>query len=165
MDVTLRLLNNDNAEFKQIHKWCKNKFVYEWFEQRVLSYDEIVKKCKAQDCLKVEKEGLYVLYIENKACAKHINAPMLKDSAFIRDKIPMTKEEIRHIVINKLQLKEDSIFFDIGGGTGSISIEAAMLDRNIKVFTFENNVEAVRLIEKNIEHFIARCFCWCYISV
>lgn len=119
-----------------------------------LSYpDEIVKKCKAQDCLKVEKEGLYVLYIENKACAKHINAPMLKDSAFIRDKIPMTKEEIRHIVINKLQLKEDSIFFDIGGGTGSISIEAAMLDRNIKVFTFENNVEAVRLIEKNIEHF------------
>ena len=78
---------------------------------------------------------------------------MLKDSAFIRDKIPMTKEEIRHIVINKLQLKEDSIFFDIGGGTGSISIEAAMLDRNIKVFTFENNVEAVRLIEKNIEHF------------
>ena len=46
MDVTLRILNNDNAEFKQIHKWCKKNHVYEWFEQRILSLDEIRNKYK-----------------------------------------------------------------------------------------------------------------------
>ena len=64
MDVTLRLLNNDNAEFKQIHKWCKNKFVYEWFEQRVLSYDEIVKKYRNK--LLKNKQKLFVIQYKNK---------------------------------------------------------------------------------------------------
>ena len=46
MDITFRILENKDTEFKQIHKWCKNKFVYEWFEQRILSIDEIISKYK-----------------------------------------------------------------------------------------------------------------------
>lgn len=44
MEITFRSLNNNNSEFKQLHKWCSQEFVYEWFEQRVLSYEEIVTK-------------------------------------------------------------------------------------------------------------------------
>ena len=45
-NISFRKLKNNTNEYKQLHKWCSNKFVYEWFEQRILSYDEIVSKYK-----------------------------------------------------------------------------------------------------------------------
>ena len=45
-ELVFRELNDNEEEFKQIHKWCNNEFVYEWFEQRVLSLDEIITKYK-----------------------------------------------------------------------------------------------------------------------
>ena len=68
MDVTLRLLKNNNDEFKQLHKWCKNKFVYEWFEQRILSYDEIVNKYKTK--LKEKIQDLYIIECDNSYLSK-----------------------------------------------------------------------------------------------
>ena len=44
MLIKFRDLKNTENEYRQLHKWCSNKFVYEWFEQRILSYDEIVSK-------------------------------------------------------------------------------------------------------------------------
>lgn len=73
----------------------------------------------------------------------------IRDLAFIRDKIPMTKEEIRILSLAKLGLKEDSILYDIGAGTGSVSIEAALqCDRGI-VYAIEKNTEAIPLLEAN----------------
>ena len=45
-DIKLRDLKDIEEEYKLIHKWCSKKDVYEWFEQRILSYDEIVGKYK-----------------------------------------------------------------------------------------------------------------------
>ena len=45
-NITFRNLKDNQDEYKKLHKWCQNKFVYEWFEQRILSYDEIVNKYK-----------------------------------------------------------------------------------------------------------------------
>jgi len=64
MDVTLRLLKNNNDEFRQLHKWCKNKFVYEWFEQRILSYDEIVKKYRNK--LLKNNQKLFIIQYKGK---------------------------------------------------------------------------------------------------
>lgn len=36
----------DNDDYIKLYNCCKNKYVYEWFEQRILSYDEIVNKYK-----------------------------------------------------------------------------------------------------------------------
>ena len=47
-----------------MHKWCSNKFVYEWFEQRILSYDEIVTKYKTK--LKDNKQKLFFIKYGNK---------------------------------------------------------------------------------------------------
>lgn len=65
----------------------------------------------------------------------------------------MTKEEIRTISLDKLNLSSAKSFVDIGGGTGSISIEASIKNKNLKVYTIERNDEAVDLIQKNIEKF------------
>ena len=75
------------------------------------------------------------------------------DSEFIRDKVPMTKEEVREVSICKLQLRKRSVVYDIGSGTGSIAIEMAGLSDQIQVFAIERKTDAVSLIHKNMEKF------------
>lgn len=75
----------------------------------------------------------------------------LKDSDFIRGRVPMTKEEIRSIVLAKLKLQKGSCLYDIGAGTGSVAVAAAMLlgTMSSQVFAVEKNPEGLELIEKN----------------
>lgn len=64
MDITFRCLENSDNEFKQIHKWCENEFVYEWFEQRVLSIDEIIDKYKNK--LEKDIQKLFIIQYKGK---------------------------------------------------------------------------------------------------
>lgn len=63
-NITFRKLEDNKNEYEQLHKWCQNKFVYEWFEQRILSYDEIVNKYKNK--LKEKKQELLIIKCDNK---------------------------------------------------------------------------------------------------
>ncbi len=63
----------------------------------------------------------------------------IKDLEFIRGEVPITKEEIRWVSIGKLQIEESDICLDIGGGTGSISIEMANFATKGKVYVIETN--------------------------
>lgn len=78
----------------------------------------------------------------------------MPDDVFIRGKIPMTKSEVRSISLSKLQLKKDSILYDVGAGTGSVSIEGALLLKNGMVYAIEKKEEAVSLIKKNMNKFM-----------
>lgn len=73
----------------------------------------------------------------------------MKNSEFITGSVPITKEEVRAIVLNKLELKNKKSFIDIGAGTGSISIEAAATYETLQVTAIEHHEEAIELIEKN----------------
>lgn len=65
----------------------------------------------------------------------------------------MTKEEIRTITLAKGKLFPEAIVYDIGAGTGSISIEAALLAHKGQVYAYERKQEGVDLIGKNMEYF------------
>ena len=77
----------------------------------------------------------------------------IKDEEFIRGKVPMTKEEIRAISIAKMEISDKDICLDIGGGTGSVSIEMAKFAKNGHIYTIEQKEEAVNLIKQNMEKF------------
>ncbi|WP_352420208.1 precorrin-6Y C5,15-methyltransferase (decarboxylating) subunit CbiT [Proteiniborus sp.] len=77
----------------------------------------------------------------------------IPDNLFKRGKVPMTKEEVRAITISKLRLRNTDVIADIGAGTGSISIEAALVANEGKVYAVEKNKEGVQLINENISIF------------
>lgn len=77
----------------------------------------------------------------------------IKDEEFIRGKCPMTKEEIRMLSISKMNLEADSIVLDVGSGTGSITVQSAVICRKGKVYSIEKEEEAYNITQSNIEKF------------
>lgn len=71
----------------------------------------------------------------------------IKDEEFIRGNIPMTKFEARILTIALLEIEKGDKLIDIGAGTGSISIEAAL--QGAEVVSIEREDEGVELIERN----------------
>ncbi len=79
--------------------------------------------------------------------------PGIPDELFDRvDKVPITKEEIRSLIISKLRLKEGFESIDIGCGSGSISIELAIQTKTI-VYAIDNDKNAIDLTEQNTSKF------------
>ena len=77
----------------------------------------------------------------------------MEDEAFLRAKVPMTKSEVRSISLSKLRLAKDSVVYDVGAGTGSISIEAALQAEDGYVYAIEKKEEAVTLMRENQKKF------------
>ncbi|MGD1900484.1 MAG: precorrin-6Y C5,15-methyltransferase subunit CbiT [Phormidesmis sp.] len=67
--------------------------------------------------------------------------------------IPLTKREVRLLVLGYLRLKPDAQLWDIGAGTGTISIEAALLCPKGTITAVERDEEVAGLIQTNCEHF------------
>ena len=65
----------------------------------------------------------------------------------------MTKEEVRAISIDKLDLHKAKRMLDVGSGTGSVTIQAAVSFPNLEVVAIEQNEEAVALTQENIDYF------------
>lgn len=119
-----------------------------------LSYEtQQIRTLSPKDCLAVQEEGLYTCFIRNREAREEKLTHGLPDGAFLREKVPMTKEEVREVSICRLRLRRDSIVYDIGSGTGSIAVEIAGLSDNIQVYAIEQKPEAAALIGRNKERF------------
>lgn len=80
--------------------------------------------------------------------------PGLPDEAFQRgEAVPMTKREVRGCALSRLELTADAVCWDVGAGTGSVSIEMALLARRGKVFAIEKNESALALLAENRRKF------------
>lgn len=120
-----------------------------------LSYpEEKITVGTAAEISKQNFPSLSVMMVINDQAAKY--QPVvhgLADELFTRSKVPMTKQEVRSVSMSKLMPKATDKIYDIGAGTGSCSVELALLANKGQVWAFERNPEAVALIHKNKDLF------------
>ena len=81
--------------------------------------------------------------------------PGIPDEYFDRaEKVPITKEEVRTIQLSKARLKPGQTVYDVGCGSGSVSIEAALqIESNGKVLAIDYDENAVKLTKENLKKF------------
>ena len=83
-------------------------------------------------------------------------APGLPDEAFERGDVPMTKQEVRAAVLAKLAVRPEDILWDVGAGTGSVSVELALAAPRGRVYAVECRPDGCALIKANREKFRTR---------
>ncbi len=75
--------------------------------------------------------------------------PGIPDEAFERGSLPMTKREVRALTISAARLAPNLTVWDVGAGTGSLSVEAALFTPGGRVIAVEKSHEGILLIQKN----------------
>lgn len=120
-----------------------------------LSYpDEKIISGRPSELSDKDVEGLCTALIENPRPDKW-GEPHVRDEVFIRGKVPMTKEEVRSVSLARLNLTGDAVVYDVGAGTGSVSVEAARCGDRIRVYAVEKNPRALELLWQNRRKFRA----------
>ncbi len=123
-----------------------------WIGENLGSDEESIQESIISDLEGKEFSSLTVLIIENPDFDSRIRTG-IPDEEFIRGKVPMTKSEVRAVCLSKLALSPTDIAYDIGCGTGSVTIEMAFSAYDGKVYAFDKNEEAIALLEQNCQKF------------
>ena len=122
-----------------------------------LSYpEEQIRSGPAYELAERETAPLSVLLVEG--FEPPANAPRsqgLEDEVFLRGEVPMTKQEVRAAALARLEVRDGQVYWDVGAGTGSVSVELALLAPRGKVYAVECRGEACALIRANRERFAA----------
>lgn len=120
-----------------------------------LSYaDERIVTGTAAELANRSFDRLCVLLAQNdRPMAPQVAAPHMADDSFARGAVPMTKEEVRELAICKLCIEPAHVVWDVGAGTGSVSVEAARAAYAGQVFSVEKSAEALELVEQNKKRF------------
>ena len=126
--------------------------------QRLGYEDETIVSGTVAELLENSYDSLSVLLVENPDWGAYVVTHGIADEAFTRADVPMTKQEIRSVTLSKLQLGKGSVVWDIGSGSGSVSVECALQASGGQVYAIEKEADAVELTKKNLEKFgIVNC--------
>jgi len=145
---------------KGLQELC-DKLLYYGMDDVVLSVGENLSYqserifCGSPEEVKQLTVGILLVVVTENKRAKDWTAMSIPDEEFIRTKVPMTKREVRTVSIGKLNLSPDAIVYDVGAGSGSVSVEMALQAPDIRVYAIEKNPDALELLEKNKQKFAA----------
>ena len=118
-----------------------------------LSYpNERITRGAAEDLKDGTYDPLSVVYIENNRPEKGVRSG-IPDEEFIRGGVPMTKAEARAVSLAKLAPGKNAVVWDIGAGTGSVSVECALAAYEGRVYAVEKDPEGIDLIRQNKRKF------------
>ncbi len=119
-----------------------------------LSYEnEKIFHDKAANLTEYRGDALSVVTVCNEKATPMSAVHGISDGEFLRGKAPMTKEEVRTVSLSKLRLSEDSVCYDVGAGTGSVSVEMALRAWMGQVYAIEKKEDALALLKENKKKF------------
>lgn len=119
-----------------------------------LSYEnEKIFHDKAANLTEYRGDALSVVTACNEKATPMSAVHGISDGEFLRGKAPMTKEEVRTVSLSKLRLPEDSVCYDVGAGTGSVSVEMALRAWMGQVYAIEKKEDALALLKENKKKF------------
>lgn len=125
-----------------------------WAGERLSYPEERIVHETVSELARMHFDDLSVLLIENSQPVQSVfQAPGLPDNAFLRGKVPMTKEEVRVLAVSKLHLCSKDVVWDVGAGTGSVSVECALCIPEGSVYAVEYREDACELVQKNKDKF------------
>ncbi|UFS71793.1 precorrin-6y C5,15-methyltransferase (decarboxylating) subunit CbiE [Geomonas sp. RF6] len=100
--------------------------------------------------------NILILIRSWEANLQHFPVMGIRDEEFSTAKKLITKEEVRAVTLGKLQIQDDLVLWDIGAGSGSVSIEAGNLMPNGRIFALEKNPQYLTFLKDNLAKFVAR---------
>ena len=114
-----------------------------------LSYDdEKLTRGTAEELKNISCDPLSIIYIEND-CPEKCARTGIPDDEFVRGNVPITTAEVRAVSISRLSPEKDSVVWDVGAGTGSVTIECALRAGEGTVYAIEKKPEAAELVRQN----------------
>ncbi len=120
--------------------------------ERLSFPEETITRLTAEEARSRTFDTLSILLIENENAVSRVRHG-IADEEFSRGNAPMTKSEVRSLSLAALALTSDAVVYDIGAGTGSVSIECALAAYDGQVFAIEREQDACELIRANKRKF------------
>jgi len=130
-----------------------------WLCENLGSADERIVETDIRGLLEIDAAPLNVLILIKQYDSggdHYVPTLGIPDDQFATVKKLITKEEVRVVTLAKLKLRHDMTLWDIGAGSGSISIEADHLLPNGRIMAVERNDECRGFIKQNLRKFNAR---------
>jgi len=130
-----------------------------WLCENLGSSDERIVRTDVRGLLEIVAAPLNVLILikEYEAGGEGARPALgIADEEFATVKKLITKEEVRAISLAKLRLRHDMILWDVGAGSGSVSIEADQLLPNGEIYAIERNPQCLAFLKENLGKFRAR---------
>jgi precorrin-6Y C5,15-methyltransferase (decarboxylating) len=127
-----------------------------WVFENLGQLDERISDGILEKFINYSASALTMMIVKTKkravvhCCEARIGIP---DAEFCHDSGMITKRDARILTLSRLGCAKNQVLWDIGAGSGSISIEAARLYPGIEVYAIERNRERFTQLEKNIKKF------------
>lgn len=128
-----------------------------WLCENLGLPDENLVKTDVRGLLELTAAPLNILILIKAWEPNLAHFPLLgiEDDEFATAKKLITKQEVRAVTLAKLQLMDDLVMWDIGAGSGSVSIEASNLLPNGRLFAVEQNQQYLVFLRENLKKFVA----------
>lgn len=124
-----------------------------WVGSRLSYPNEEIFSGRVEEFSRRDFPPLSVLLVQGEPACPPAGTFGIPDSGFVRGQVPMTKEEVRAAALSKLRVAPGGTYWDVGAGTGSVSVAISALARDGRVLAVERDPEACGLILENAARF------------
>ena len=154
-EAVFTLLGGEHGVHDALRRLCAAQLgsVCVYIGERLGYAQERIVSGMAEELLEGTYDPLSVMLIENPKADEVVVTHGLPDDDFERDETPMTKEEVRSVILSKLRLTRSAVVYDVGSGSGSVSVEAALQANRGTVYAIEMKESAAALTKRNADRF------------